>query len=347
MDIISQTYDTPVGDIIHVTLTNATGASVTLSNLGAGIVAVKVPDARGTLADVTIGYDDPAAWMSDGPCAGKTPGRYANRIALGKLAVDGKEYQLSINNGPNALHGGPEGFQNRLWHTAVEPDGQVTFTLDDPDGHEQYPGNLHATVTYRWSDDNTLSIDFKATTDAPTVVNLTNHAYFNLKGHGEGDIKGHLLQLNASNYLPTDATQIPTGTLAPVAGTPMDFTAPTLIGAHIGDDFEALKIGKGYDHCWAIDGYTPGTMRHAATLSEPTTGRILEVHTTQPGVQVYTGNWLEGCPRGKDGAVYHDYSAVALECQHYPDAPHHPAFPSTALNPGETFNEKIEYRFKR
>lgn len=346
MDTHVKTFNTSAGNITWYTLTNSKGASVTLSSLGAGIVAVKVPDAKGVIEDVTIGYDDPAAYLADGPCSGKTPGRYANRIALGKLHIAGKDYQLAINNGPNALHGGPTGFQNHIWESETLFDGSVKFTLTSPDGDENYPGTLKAEVTYKWDDDNVLAIDYRATTDAETVVNLTNHAYFNLKGHGNGDILDHNLTLKASNFLPTDATQIPTGELAPVAGTPMDFTADQLIGSRIKEDYEPLKIGKGYDHCWAIDGYKPGVLTHAATLSEKSSGRSVEVYTTQPGVQVYTGNWLEGCPAGKDGATYHDYSAVALECQHYPDAPHHAHFPSTTLKPGEELHERIEYRFK-
>ena len=334
----------PKGDITLYTLTNASGASVTLSTLGAGIVSVMVPDKDGKLDDVVLGYANPADYIADGPCAGKTPGRYANRIAKGKFTVDGKEYQLAINNGPNALHGGPEGFMNQNWESEAEGN-QVKFTYTAKDGEEGYPGELKATVIYTWNDKNELTIDLKAVCDKKTVVNLTNHAYFNLDGENAGSILDHELQLLASLYLPTDDTQIPTGEIAPVKGTPMDFTESKAIGKDINADFEALKIGKGYDHCWVLDDWHKHTLISAARLKSNKSGRVVEVFTTQPGAQVYTGNWLAGSPKNKSGRSYEDYEGVAIECQGMPDAPNHKNFPCQLLGPGEEYNQTIIYRF--
>ena len=346
MSIKHSTAPSKEGTINLYTITNTHGASVVLSSLGAGIVSVTVPDKHGKLENVVIGYRDPADYMADGPCAGKTPGRYANHIALGKLPVDGKEYQLAINNGPNALHGGPTGFQNHLWESKAEGDNKVVFTLASPDGDEGYPGNLIATVTYEWTDSNELKIDYKATTDATTVINLTNHTYFNLAGENSGTVLNQELKLACSKWLPTDATQIPTGKIESVKGTPMDFTEFKSLGKDIHEDFEALKIGKGYDHCFVLDEYIPGQLATAAVLRDKESGRIVEVLTTQPGVQVYTGNWFGGeTPLNPEGRAYQDYEGVALECQHFPDSPHHGNFPSTELKPGETFHEEIIFRF--
>lgn len=345
MKIEKNVVEAPFGNIELYTITNASGASVTLSSLGAGIVSVKVPDAQGVIENVVIGYKNPADYLADGPCAGKTPGRYANRIALGKLPVDGKIYQLAINNGPNALHGGPTGFQNHIWQSKTEGN-KVVFTLNSPDGDEGYPGNLTATVTYEWTEDNALIIDYKAVTDAPTVVNLTNHAYFNLAGENSGTVLNHELKLACSKWLPTDATQIPTGVIDSVKGTPMDFTEFKTLGKDIHDDFEALKIGKGYDHCFVVDDWVPGRLTPVAWLRENNSRRILQIDTTQPGAQLYTGNWFGGeTPLNPEGRPYNDYEGAAIECQHFPDSPHHPNFPTTQLNPGETYEETIVYRF--
>lgn len=339
-------FDTPIGVGELVTLVNARGASVTLSTLGAGIVSVIVPDKKGNMADVVLGYADPADYLADGPCAGKVPGRYANRIARGHFEIDGKKYSLNINNGPNALHGGPTGFQNRLWTLVEHGVDHVVMQYVSASGEEGYPGTLTARATYTWTDDCTLRLDLEAITDAPTVVNLTNHAYWNLAGHNSGSVLDHTLELRASRCLPTDDTLIPLpGEPASVAGTPMDFTAAKPLGRDIRADFPALKYGKGFDNCWVIDGYEKGALRTAAVLTDPDSGRRLTVRTTQPGVQVYTGNWLTGSPMGKDGAVYEDYCAVAIECQHYPDAPNRPDFPTTRLDPRETLHETIEFHF--
>ena len=347
MKIEKTTATSKLGEITLYKLTNSAGASVTLSSLGAGIVAVEVPDRNGSLADVCIGYKNPADYIDDGPCAGKIPGRYANRIAKGHFTLDGKEYTLAINNGPNALHGGPTGFMNHIWNaSADEAEGKVTFTLDSPDGDEGYPGNLKAKATYTWSDDNKLHLHLEAETDAPTVINLTNHAYWNLEGHNAGSIFDHEMWLGANRYLPTDDTLIPTGELASVTGTPMDFTAPKKIGRDIKQDFPALVYGKGYDNCWVVDDYHKGELKHVATLCSEPSGRVLEVSTTQPAAQVYTGNWLDGSPENKSGRSYEDYDGVAIECQNFPDAPNHPDFPNPVLRPGEKFDETIEFSFK-
>ena len=331
-------------DIKTYTLTNKSGASVTLSSFGAAIQKIIVPDKDGKMADVVIGYDDLNSYYKDGPCAGKCPGRYANRIAEGSLAIDGTEYHLPINNGPNHLHGGPEGFQNRNWESR-EVEGGVEFMYFAEDGEMGYPGNLKVVARYEWSENNELRLTFTAQCDAPTVVNLTNHSYFNLDGHDSGTVLNHKLKLNASLYLPTDSTLIPLGEPDPVAGTPMDFLEPKLIGKDIKEDFPALNYGKGYDACWIIDGYQQGQLQEAAELTAAKSGRTLKVYTTQPGIQVYTGNWLKGCPTGKGGAVYDDYCAVALECQHFPDSPNNPDYPTTLLRPGETFEEAIIFAF--
>lgn len=346
MKITSQKFDSPLGVITHYTLTNDSGASVTLSSLGAGIVSVLVPDKSGTIENVVLGYKDAAAYIADGPCAGKIPGRFANRIARGHFTLDGKEYTLAINNGPNALHGGPEGFMNRIWDSSTDSDNSVIFKYVAKDGEEGYPGNLTAKARYTWSDNNELTLELTAGTDAPTVINLTNHVYFNLDGEGSGTVLNHEMKLNADYYLPTDETQIPTGELAPVDGTPMDFREFKTIGQDIHADFEPLKIGKGYDHCWVVRDHAKGEMKEVAELRAPLSGRELVVMTTQPGMQIYTGNWLEGCPESISGGNYHDYDGVAIECQNYPDAPNHPEFPNPVLRPGEEFNETIKFIFK-
>lgn len=332
-------------EIKTYTLTNKSGASVTLSSLGAAIQKIIVPDKDGKLADVVIGYDNLENYFADGPCAGKCPGRYANRIAEGSLEIDGKIYSLPINNGPNHLHGGPEGFQNKIWESRKDGDA-VEFMYFSEDGEMGYPGNLKVVARYEWSEHNELRLTFTAQCDAPTVVNLTNHSYFNLDGHDSGSVLDHTLKLNASLYLPTDETLIPLGEPDPVAGTPMDFLKPKKLGQDIKEDFPALNYGKGYDACWIIDGYQKGQLAEAAELKAAKSGRTLKVYTTQPGIQVYTGNWLKGCPTGKGGAIYDDYCAVALECQHFPDSPNNPDYPTTLLKPGETFEEAIIFAFE-
>lgn len=335
----------PKGDILLFTLTNASGASVVIGSLGAAIVEVNVPDREGRLADVVLGYADAADYIADGPCAGKVPGRYANRIARGHLVVDGKTYSLPINNGPNSLHGGPEGFQNQNWSLMAADSNSVKLQYTAADGEMGYPGKLTATATYRWTDANELELTLEAVTDADTVVNLTNHAYWNLAGHSAGCVLGEKLWLKASRYLPTDDTLIPEGAAVPVEGCPMDFTKAKALADDIKAEFPALIYGKGYDNCWVIDDYTPGKVQTVATLTDENTGRVLTVDTDQPGVQVYTGNWLAGSPVNKAGRPYNDYDGVAIECQDFPDAPNQPGFPSTLLRPGEKYTRHINFKF--
>ena len=331
-------------EVYLYTITNKSGASVQLSSVGAGIVAVNVPDREGKLADVALGYAKAEDYFGDGPCAGKVPGRYANRVAKGAFTLDGKEYSLPINNGPNHLHGGPDGFQNKVWESR-EHEGGVEFLYFSEDGEMGYPGAVKTVARYDWSEENELRLTLTAECDAPTIINLTNHAYFNLNGEGNGNILGHELRLNASEYLPTDDTLIPLGESEPVAGTPMDFIVAKPIGRDIKADFPALNYGKGYDNCWVIDGAEPGVIQTAAELYAPESGRTLEILTTQRGVQVYTGNWLSGCPTGKCGRGYEDYEGVAIECQNYPDAPNKEDYPSAVLRPGEVYEQAIIFAF--
>lgn len=334
---------TPDGTPVYrYTLKNSSGASATLCSIGAGIVSINVPDKDGKLGDVVLSYAKPESYFGDGPCMGKCPGRYANRIAAGKFTLDGKEYSLPINNGPNHLHGGPDGFQNKVWESRKHKGG-VEFKCSAADGEMGYPGNITVVARYEWSEDNELRLTFSAKSDAPTVVNLTNHCYFNL--NCKGSVLRQYLKLNASEYLPTDSTLIPLGDSEPVAGTPMDFLTAKTLGRDIKKDFPALTIGKGYDACWVIDGYVPGQLQEAAELYSRQSGRELKVYTTQPGIQVYTGNWLEGCPAGRRGRIYHDYYGVALECQHFPDSPNKPEYPGTVLRPGEVYHEAIIFAF--
>lgn len=331
-------------DIFRYTIKNSKGAYVQLSDVGAGIVSIVVPDRDGKMNDVVLGYSDPLTYFGDGPCAGKVPGRYANRIALGKFQLDGKEYTLPVNNGPNHLHGGPEGFQNKVWESR-ESEGGVEFLYYSEDGEMGYPGALKAVARYEWTEENELRLTLTAESDAPTVINLTNHAYFNLNGEGNGDILSHELRLNASEYLPTSDSLIPLGESEPVAGTPMDFVTAKVIGSEIKADFPALNYGKGYDNCWVIDGAEPGQIQEAAELFSPESGRVLNVYTTQPGVQVYTGNWLGSSPVAKCGRSYNDYDGVAIECQNFPDAPNKADFPSAVLRPGEVYEQAIIFAF--
>ena len=346
MELIKELWGkTSCGKEIYLyTLKNTSGAYVQLSSVGAGIVSVVVPDKNGERADVCLGYPDPMSYFADGPCAGKIPGRFANRIALGKFELDGVEYTLPINNGPNHLHGGPKGFQNKVWESR-EHEGGVEFLYYSEDGEMGYPGALKVVARYEWTEKNELRLTLTAESDAPTVLNLTNHAYFNLNGEGAGSVLGHTLRLNASEYLPTSDSLIPLGESEPVAGTPMDFVVAKELGAEIKADFAALKYGKGYDNCWVIDGYQPGQIQEAAELYSAESGRVLNVYTTQPGVQVYTGNWLAGSPVAKCGRSYNDYDGVAIECQNFPDAPNKADYPSAVLRPGEVYQQAIIFAF--
>lgn len=329
------------------TLTNAAGLKVTITPQGGHIMSIQVPDSKGNLADVVLGYDSVKEYVGGKGFYGSTVGRYGNRIAKGKFSIDGTEYQLSLNNGENTLHGGPGGFHNVLWtgKEVTTSDGKgVELSYLSKDGEEGYPGNLDVKVVFSLSDSNELKIQYEATTDKPTVVNLTNHAYFNLSGEGNGDILNHDMTINADKFLPVDKGLIPTGELRPVKGTPFDFQTPHKIGERIGADEEQVKIGGGYDHCFVLNKTTPDEMSLAAKVSDPASGRKMEVWTTEPAVQFYTGNFLNGAP-GKGGKPYNYRYAFCLETQHFPDSPNQPSFPSTLLKPGETYKSTTIYRF--
>ncbi len=333
-------------EIILYTLTNDNDASVSLCNIGAGIVSIVVPDKDGNFGDVVIGYENLASYFGDGPCAGKIPGRFANRIANGTFRIDDNNYQLVLNTGGDKhhLHGGPEGFANQLW--ASELDGQsVIFEYISADGEAGYPGKLTAKVKYTWDNNNELSIELTAHTDKTTIVNLTNHTYFNLNGEGNGDILGHKLKLYAQNYLVATDELIPTGEIANVKNTPMDFTTFKEIGTDINANFDATINGKGYDSCWVLDNYKENELKIAGTLLSEESGRKVDVYTTQPGIQIYTGNWLSGSPIGKCGRSYNDYEGVAMECQNFPDSPNKPHFPNAFLRPNEKYKQFIKFRF--
>ncbi len=325
-------------------LRNDKGMEVDITNYGAIITAIRVPDSSGNIEDVTLGYDNLAGYEKGTSYFGAIVGRYGNRIAKGTFTLDGKTYKLPINNGPNSLHGGKVGFNQRVWSAKpiTKPNAVgVELTYVSPDGEQGYPGTLTTTVTYTLNNRNELRIDYDLSTDAPTVANVTNHAYFNLKGEGDGTILGHELQINADHYTPTDDTLIPTGEIAPVAGTPMDFRKPTPIGARIDNKFPALIAGGGYDHNYVLNG---SGLRKAVTVYEPTSGRQMEVFTTEPGVQFYSGNFLDNEP-GENGHTYVYRGGFCLETQHFPDSPNHPNFPSTVIRPGENYESTTIYKF--
>jgi aldose 1-epimerase len=310
---------------------------------GANLVSVKAPDRHGKIADVVLGYDDLATYLkSPNPYIGGLIGRFGNRIDSGKFTLGGKAYQILQNEGSNALHGGPIGFDKHLWAAAEVPGG-VEFTHVSPDGDMGFPGTLTAKVKYTVSG-NTLRIDYSATTDKETVVNLTNHAYFNLRGNDDGNILGHKVQLSADHYTPVNSNLIPTGEVAPVAGTPLDFRTPHVVADRIEDKFEQMVLGHGYDHNFKVNG-APGTLRHAATVVEPESGRTLTVETTEPAIQFYSGNFLDGAFTGRHGKAYARRTGFCLETQHFPDAPNHPEFLSTTLKPGETMHSTTTFTF--
>lgn len=330
-------------------LTNAKGMSIEVTNYGAIITAIHVPDRNGKLGDVALGYNQLKDYTNavDKPYFGAIVGRYGNRIAKGKFTLDGVEYSLAVNNPPNHLHGGVVGFDKVIWdaETFSDAGGQgIKLHYLAKDGEEGYPGNLKIEVTYQLSDNNELKVDYLATTDKATPVNLTQHTYFNLKGEGEGDILGHQLMLNCDRYTPVDETLIPTGQLAPVAGTPFDFTQAKPIGQDIGQDHTQLEYGGGYDHNFVVNG-EPGTMRLAARVYEPTTGRVLEVHTDEPGIQFYCGNFLTGVLKGKAGKAYVYRGGFCLETQHFPDSPNQSNFPSCIVKPGSPYETTTIFKF--
>lgn len=339
----------PSGQPIHIfTLSNPNGITAKVTEYGALLVSLEAPDAQGNIADLTHGFDTLTEWVEkNDPYFGATVGRFGNRIADGRFTLDGKDYQLATNNDPGgipcALHGGITGFNKVVWQGQIIDDRSVEFSYTSPDGEEGYPGTLEVKVTYSLNDDNELTWQATATTDAPTVLNLVHHSYWNLSGDPTTPITDHLLTLNAPHFLPTDAGLIPTGEIAPVAGTPMDFTTPHAIGERIDDDFEALKFGAGYDHCWVLE-HGEG-IRLAARLMDPKSGRTMEVFTDQPAVQCYVGNFLDGSITGKSGVNYQRRTALCLETQNFPDAPNKPDFPSCVLRPGETYKHTLIHRF--
>ena len=326
------------------TLVNNNGMKVTISSYGATVIDLLVPDRNGKWDDVSLGFDKFSPYQTKSPYFGSIVGRYGNRIAKGQFTLDGHTYQLATNNSPNHLHGGIKGFDKRIWKGEIldsrEP--SVRFTLRATDGEEGYPGNLDVAVTYTLTDKNELRISYEAKTDKPTVLNLTNHTYFNLAGAGNGSILGHLLQINASRFTPVDATLIPTGELKKVDGTVMDFRKPTAIGARI------KEVGGkpvGYDHNYVLDKSLHFGLPLVAEVTEPVSGRVMKVYTDQPGIQFYSGNFLDGTITGKGGKVYNQYNGFCLETQHFPDSPNEPKFPSTTLRPGQTYKTTTVYAF--
>jgi aldose 1-epimerase len=329
------------------TLTGTRGMEVRAITYGAILVSIAVPDREGRLADVVVGHESLEGYLTRSRFFGAVAGRYANRIAGGQFTLDGRTYPLAKNNGPNHLHGGIKGFDKVVWRAAIGKDRRgpsVVFSRTSPDGEEGYPGTLAVTVTYTVTGKNELVVDYGASTDKPTHINLTQHSYFNLAGEGAGDILGHRLTLDADRYTPVDAGQIPTGVLAPVEGTPFDFRRETPIGARIDADHEQLRIGGGYDHNFVLTRSAPGLSR-AARVVEPTSGRTLVVFTTEPGVQFYSANKLDGSITGKRGHVYGTRSALCLETQHFPDSPNKPQFPSTVLRPAEPYRSTTVFAF--
>lgn len=339
---------TPKGEEVELyTLRNGKN-EVSIATWGAAVTSLRVPDRNGAIADIVLGFDSLEPYTKPNPFFGVVVGRYANRIGQGRFTLDHKEYKLTINNDKNQLHGGPEGFYRKVWKAEeVEAkDGpSLKLTYVSPDGEEGYPGTLTASVTYTLTDDSALRMEYTATTDKLTVVNLTNHAYFNLSGPGEGEILGDELMVKAARYTPVDETSIPTGELRSVANTPFDFRKQTALGARIGAADDQLKIGKGYDHNFVLDGGVTKKPRLVASMHDPKSGRVLEIITTEPGMQLYTGNFLDGTIKGKGGKVYAHRGAFCLETQHYPDSPNHPSFPTTVLKPGKKYQSTTLYRF--
>jgi aldose 1-epimerase len=329
------------------TLTNAHGLTATIMNYGAIVVSLEVPDRNGKRDDIVLGYDNLQDYVKNSPYFGAIVGRYGNRIGKGRFTLDGVEYdKLAINNGENHLHGGLKGFDKVVWkdEPVRRADGVgVKLRYLSKDGEEGYPGNLQATVTYVLTNDNELRIEYLATTDKATPVNLTHHGYWNLTG-GQRDILAHVLTLHADRYTPVDKGLIPTGEVPTVKGTPMDFTKATAIGARIGQDFEQLRFGGGYDHNWVLNKGGKGLTR-AARVEDPGSGRVMEVYTTEPAIQFYSGNFLDGTITGKGGRVYPHRWGLCLETQHYPDSPNKPNFPSTILRPGQKYETTTVYRF--
>ena len=334
-------------EVFLFTLTNKNGAEAKITNYGAIVVGLKMPDRSGNLGEVVFGYDNLDDYVKNNPYFGAIVGRYGNRIGKGKFTLEGVEYSLPINDGENSLHGGLKGFDKVAWQAEEVNSSEgpaVKLTYSSKDGEEGYPGNLTAVVTYTLTHENALKIDYEATTDKATILNLTNHSYFNLDTSPDSDILDHEIMINADKFTPIDKGLIPTGELRDVAGTPMDFRKPTSIGRDINMDDEQLQFGHGYDHNWVLNDYDR-TLRLAVTLYEKSSGRVMEVHTTEPGMQFYSGNFLDGKITGKEGRVYKYRSALCLEADHFPDSPNKPHFPSVMLRPGEVYNQTTIYKF--
>ena len=334
--------------ITRYTLENKSGASVEILDLGGIIVSLNVPDRDGKLNDIVLGLDDPAQYLNESPYFGAIVGRYANRIAKGKFSLEGTDYSLAVNNGPNALHGGLVGFDKKIWN--VEPfegadHAGLSLTMVSEDGEEGYPGTLKVNVSYKLDDDNNLTINYKASTDKTTVINLSQHTYFNLNGHNSGNILDHEVFLNAASFTPVDENLIPTGEIVAVENTPMDFRQAKTIGRDIGVENEQLDVGGGYDHNWVLDRQDMENMELAATVYEPTSGRFMEFMTDQPAIQFYTGNFLDGTVSGKAGYNYQYRGGLCLETQHFPDSPNQVNFPSTVLKAGEEYNTTTIFNF--
>jgi aldose 1-epimerase len=331
-------------EVYIFTLTNKSGNVLKLTNFGAKVTWLEVPDRSGKKENVTFGYETFEGMVQGDPYFGSIVGRYANRVAKGKFTLDGVEYSLPINDGPNSLHGGPEGWHSVVWDAEVPAGSEfptVKFTYKSPDMEAGYPGNMNVETIYTWNDNNEIVIDYKCTSDKNTVLNITNHAYFNLHGAGNGDILDHQVVINADRFVPVDSTLIPTGELRPVAGTPFDFTTPHTVGERINEQYEQLILGKGYDHTFVLN--SPREVD--ATVYDPVSGRFMEVISDQPGVQFYTGNFLDGTQIGHGGKSFIYRSGLCLETGHYPDSPNQPDFPSTTLKAGETFTSQTIYRF--
>ena len=329
------------------TLSNDKGMQAGIMTYGGAVVSLTVPDRGGKYADVVLGMQDLAGYLTPVPYFGAIIGRYGNRIGKAQFTLDGKVFHLPANDAANTLHGGLKGFDKHVWKATAGSSAEgetLELTYTSQDGEEGFPGNLSAKVVYTLTAKNELKIDYTATTDKNTVVNLTNHSYFNLAGPGEGDILQHQVMIAADRFTPVDAGLIPTGELRPVKGTPFDFTKSTAIGARIGQDDEQLKLGKGYDHNWVLNKGSGGLTK-AAEVHEPQTGRVMQVWTTEPALQFYTGNFLDGTLKGKGGKPYPRRGAFCMETQHYPDSPNKPAFPSTELKPGATYHTTTVYRF--
>lgn len=333
-------------DVELFTLTNRNGLKIRIMNHGGTIISLETPDRNGKIADIVLGHDTAAEYVQASPCFGCAVGRFANRIKGGKFTLDGEKYSLAVNNGPNALHGGLRGFDKVVWRAELlAAENAVRMTYVSADGEEGFPGEVQTVMTYTLTDANELKIDCAAETTKATPYNITNHSYFNLAGHAARYIGGQILMINADTFLPTDETAIPYGQEAAVAGTPFDFRTPHTIGERIDADHEQLRFGCGYDHNFCLNKKADGELSFAARAEDPVSGRVMEVYTTEPGVQFYSANWLDSAPAGKGGCKYVRRGGFCLETQHYPDSPNQPQFPNTILRPGNKFTSQTVFKF--